>query len=341
MIGAVAHKRASVSTARQSMVLLKNDADRGLPFQPGKHLVVIGNDAANIVATMGNYNGNNICPHSSTDGSGLGQHPVNGGINTDCLQSYWDALNKTNALAGGTSALLTVGGAKGTVTSWDNASIAAAVALAKTADNLLVVVSNAEDEVCLAMSAHCPLLRQIASYCCSPMYQGGEGSDRKTIALRDDQVAMAAAVLAAASPAAHVALVLINGAVIAIEDTLRDAAPSILETFMPGVYGAEAVAETVWGSNVPGGKLPVTMYYANYTDECDIDDMSMQACGGRTYRYGSDYFAFNRLPAHPAHPAHPPAALHAPKPLPPQYHHRCWCRITQKQLCYHRFCRRG
>lgn len=54
---------------------------------------------------------------------------------------------------------------------------------------------------------------------------------------------------------------------------------------MPGVYGAQAVAETVWGQNVPGGKLPFTMYYSNYTQGLDIDDMSMQAGRGRTYRY--------------------------------------------------------
>jgi hypothetical protein len=50
-------------------------------------------------------------------------------------------------------------------------------------------------------------------------------------------------------------------------------------------YGGQAVAETVWGSNVPSGKLPFTMYYSNYTDNLDIDDMSMTAGPGRTYRY--------------------------------------------------------
>ena len=54
---------------------------------------------------------------------------------------------------------------------------------------------------------------------------------------------------------------------------------------MPGVYGAQAVAETVWGTNVPSGKLPYTMYYSNYTDGLSIDDMSMTAGPGRTYRY--------------------------------------------------------
>lgn len=114
---------------------------------------------------------------------------------------------------------------------------------------------------------------------------GGEGHDRKSIALPSDQMAMASAVLAAVGKQhnTRVALLMINGGVMAL-DSLADAAPAILETFMPGVYGAQAVAETVWGQNVPGGKLPVTMYFSNYTDGCSIDDMSMQACGGRSCR---------------------------------------------------------
>jgi hypothetical protein len=128
---------------------------------------------------------------------------------------------------------------------------------------VLVFISNAEDE-------------------------GGEGHDRPSIGLAADQMAMAeavfAAVAAAAKPGARAALVMITGGIIAI-DGLREIPPAILDIKMPGVYGAQAVAETVWGQNVPGGKLPFTMYYSNYTEGCNIDDMSMQACGGRTYRY--------------------------------------------------------
>ena len=112
---------------------------------------------------------------------------------------------------------------------WDNASIAQAVALAEQADQVIVVISNAEDE-------------------------GGEGQDRKSIALASDQNAMAHAVFAAlkSMPAVRSTLMMINGGVIGI-DSLKEAAPSILEIFMPGVYGPLAVAETVWGQNVPGG----------------------------------------------------------------------------------------
>ena len=37
--------------------------------------------------------------------------------------------------------------------------------------------------------------------------------------------------------------------------------------------------------NNPGGKLPVTMYPANFVNENDFLNMSMQASPGRSYKY--------------------------------------------------------
>lgn len=283
VVGAAAHRQASLDTARQSMVLMKDDAARGLPFTPGKKLAVIGNDANNVVATLGNYVGDNICP----GGKGGAEAEASASVDVSCLRSYWEELNATNAAAGGTATLWAKGsGGNAGGGSWDDSSIAKAVEIAGAAEQVLVVISNAEDE-------------------------GGEGHDRTAIGLAADQSKMAAAVLRAVKPGAKAALALINGGVISLEPDLEAAAPSMLDTFMPGPYGAQAVAETVWGSNVPGGKLPMTVYFSNYTDGCDIDDMSMQAprsparaalslcgtathmlplchrqaCGGRTYRY--------------------------------------------------------
>jgi beta-glucosidase len=116
------------------------------------------------------------------------------------------------------------------------------VALAKTAENLIVVISDANDE-------------------------GGEGRDRASIALAPNQMALATAVFVVVGeiPTVKATLMTITGGVIAF-DSLREIAPSILDIKMPGVYGAQAVAETVWGENVPAGKLPFTVYYSNDTD---------------------------------------------------------------------------
>ena len=177
-IGAAEHKEAALDAARQSMVLLKNDLERGLPFTPGKRLAVIGTDADSIISLMepSNYNADNICPraknHSSSE---LGAMPdFSGGINMDCLSTIWRTLNTTNAKAGGSSTLLgkrckdALDGV-GCNETWSSTDIKQAVALAKSVDYVIVVVTNAEDE-------------------------GGEGQDRKSIALAADQMALAQAV---------------------------------------------------------------------------------------------------------------------------------------------------
>jgi beta-D-xylosidase 4 len=80
------------------------------------------------------------------------------------------------------------------------------------------------------------------------------------------------------------ALVLINGGIIAI-DELADSAPAIIEAFMPGIFGAQVIAETLFGINNPGGKMPVTMYQSNYINQVDFLNMSMTNGVGRSYRY--------------------------------------------------------
>ena len=51
-IGSAAHHQASLEAARQSMILLKNDAQRGLPFKAGRKLVVVGVDVDDIATIM-------------------------------------------------------------------------------------------------------------------------------------------------------------------------------------------------------------------------------------------------------------------------------------------------
>ena len=62
VIGSAAHHQASLEAARQSLILLKNNLGTGLPFTPGKRLVVVGSDVDDIAAIMepGNYNANNV-----------------------------------------------------------------------------------------------------------------------------------------------------------------------------------------------------------------------------------------------------------------------------------------
>eukprot|EP00047_Mylnosiga_fluctuans_P007107 m.251131 g.251131 ORF g.251131 m.251131 type:complete len:817 (-) comp17080_c0_seq1:24-2474(-) len=138
----------------------------------------------------------------------------------------------------------------------DVTQVAQAVQAAQQADYVILVASNAHDG-------------------------GGEGQDRYNISLAANQLTLVNAVLQVGKPTV---LVLVNGGIIAI-DGLAETAPAILEAFMPGVHGAQAIAETVFGLNNPGGKMPVTMYHSNYVNEVDFLNMSMTAGPGRSYRY--------------------------------------------------------
>lgn len=118
-----------------------------------------------------------------------------------------------------------------------------------------------------------------------------EGIDRSDIALPGNQSLLASAICKMGKPTV---LVLINGGIIGI-DNLKDECPAILEVWYPGFRGAEAIADTLFGVNNPGGKLPVTVYWSNFTNFTDWHSMDITAPPfGRTYRYysGPELFPF-------------------------------------------------
>jgi beta-glucosidase-like glycosyl hydrolase len=227
VVGSAAHQEMSLLSARQGMVLLKNSGS-ALPFAKGKHVAVIGQNVNSTQALTGNYDGP-LCPKGGAA----------------CFPSIAQAVESLNGA-----------GSVTVVTSITNT--ADAVAAAKAADQVVLVVDNAKDG-------------------------GGEGHDRQTISLSSAQVSLCDAVLDAAL-GKPIVLVMVNGGAISI-DGLKERAPSILEAFMPGVHGGTAVAETIFGDNNPGGKLPITIYHSNYTSEVDFLDMSMTAGPGRSYKY--------------------------------------------------------
>ena len=60
----------------------------------------------------------------------------------------------------------------------------------------------------------------------------------------------------------------------------------------PGQFGALAIAETLFGRNNPGGKLPYTYYKASYVDAIGMNEFACAKGVGRGYRYlplGSPY----------------------------------------------------
>lgn len=82
----------------------------------------------------------------------------------------------------------------------------------------------------------------------------GEGFDRSNLGLPGNQEELLQAVVATGKP---VVLVLENGRPLTI-DWAEQHVPAILEAWYPGELGGEAIAETLFGDNNPGGHLPIT-----------------------------------------------------------------------------------
>jgi hypothetical protein len=128
-----------------------------------------------------------------------------------------------------------------------------------------------------------------------------EGMDRTTIELPLSQQAVVDAITAAvgsdssgsngvgghphSNPSAKpVVAVLVHGGSMDIGSVL-DKCDAVVDAFYPGMYGAGAIAETIFGDHNPGGKSPYTFYRAGWVHRSDFNEFSMAKPPGRGYRY--------------------------------------------------------
>ena len=87
-----------------------------------------------------------------------------------------------------------------------------------------------------------------------PSSDSGEASSRTQLGLPGQQLALVKQIAATGKP---YVVVLMNGRPLTI-DWLAANAPALLEAWYPGTEGGTAVADTLFGSNDPGGKLPMS-----------------------------------------------------------------------------------
>jgi beta-glucosidase len=87
-----------------------------------------------------------------------------------------------------------------------------------------------------------------------PASDTGEASSRTDLGLPGQQLALVQAIAHSGKP---YVVVLMNGRPLTI-DWLAANAPALLEAWYPGTAGGDAVADTLFGKNNPGGKLPMS-----------------------------------------------------------------------------------
>lgn len=231
-----AQRRLAREIAQKSMTLLKNE-DNLLPLSKtiGK-LAVIGPQANTTRHLVGDYA--YIC-HVETlmearkKDPGLGM-PIPDEIEIDdAFVAMNTILQALQAKVSPQTEILYAPGCR--VLGDDTSGFAAAVAAAQQAEIALVF---AGDKSGLIDDCTC-----------------GEARDRADLNLTGVQEALVQAIQATGTP---VVLVLVNGRPLSISWAARHV-PAILEAWLPGEEGAEAIADVLFGDVNPGGKLPITI----------------------------------------------------------------------------------
>jgi beta-glucosidase-like glycosyl hydrolase len=215
-----------------------------------------------------------IGPHANNtlvlQGNYGGQYCANGphGPATDCFPSIFTGLQQSYA----PGAVFAQGC---NIDSGDADLLAAAVAAASGADAVVAVLG----------------LDQTLER---------EQLDRWNMTLPAAQQALFAALVAAADGArAPLIVVLVHGGALAIPE-VKQGAGAIVDALYPGVTAGRPIADLLFGAFSPGGKLPYTVYDADYQYQYNFTNMSvaapqmytdpasgelLESPGGRTYRY--------------------------------------------------------
>jgi len=229
-------RRLAREIAQKSMVLLKNEGPL-LPLNKGiGTLAIIGPQADTTRHLVGDYA--YICHIESLmearhRDTGLGM-PVVDEMEIDSAFVQMNTILEAicNTVSAETEILYASGCE---VLGDDTSGFAAAVAAARQANVALVFVGGKS-----GLTDDCTC---------------GEARDRAGLDLTGVQEALVQAIQATGTP---VVLVLINGRPLSI-NWAAEHVPAILEAWLPGEEGAEAVAEVLFGEVNPGGKLPITV----------------------------------------------------------------------------------
>lgn len=214
------HVEVALDAARKSMVLLKNDGI--LPLDPKKlrTVAVVGPNADNRVALLGNY-------HGTADRY------------VTVLEGLQDALEPE-----GVRVVYSVGcelhSDRSEGLAFENDRIMEAVAAAEMSD--LTIVCLGLDETIEGEAAD--LEGDIAC------------GDKLDLDLPRQQQILLEKLLETGK---SVVLVLMSGSAMAI-NLAQERCKAILEAWYPGARGGKAVAEVLLGGVSPSGKLPVTFY---------------------------------------------------------------------------------
>ena len=221
--------------ARKSFVLLKNEANT-LPLSPElRNIAIIGPQADTIRHMLGDYA--YLCHAESLQEMTTEQNVFNMPVpdRVDVVDGFVPMHTILEGLQARVSKNTTIHHAEGCkITGDDTSGFAEAVAAAQKSDVALVFVGGKSG---LTDSCTC-----------------GEARDRVDLNLTGVQEDLIKAIHATGTP---IVVVLVNGRPLTI-NWANENVPAILEAWLPGEEGAEALAEVIFGDVSPSGKLPIS-----------------------------------------------------------------------------------
>ncbi len=230
-------KALNLETARQSLVLLKNE-NGFLPLAPGKvkKIAAVGPNVLSVTALEGNYNGR--ASEYVTVADGLRRVFKNSDIQ---VAEGSNLVHEKECDWGGFGNMRS-----------------GAVAIAKKAD--VTVLCLGLDRT-LEGEEGCTFDE---SYC--------DKGDRSTMLLPPTQIRLAEAVCDTCD---IVIVVVLSGSPVDLGEKVRSKAKAIIHGWYPGAQGGLAIAELIAGAYSPSGRLSITFPYAD-TVLPDFEDYSMQ-----------------------------------------------------------------
>lgn len=258
--------------ARKSIVLLKNEGDL-LPIAPDLvNIAVIGPNAHTIRHMIGDYA--YLCHAESLQEMTAEQNVFNMPIpdRVDIVEGFVPMRTVLEGLQARVSPDTAIHYAEGCkVTGDDTSGFAAAVAAAEKSDVALLFLGGKSG---LTDSCTC-----------------GEARDRVDLNLTGVQTELLQAIQATGTPTV---LVLLNGRPLTI-NWAQENVPAIIEAWLPGEEGAEALAEIIFGDVNPGGKLPIT--FPRHVGQVPIYH-NHKPSGGRSHWKG-EYVDASNKPLYP------------------------------------------
>ncbi|MCI0494080.1 glycoside hydrolase family 3 C-terminal domain-containing protein, partial [candidate division KSB1 bacterium] len=224
------HRKFALELARKSIVLLKNEGNL-LPLKKSlKKIAVIGPNADNWRNLLGDYCYQSIVEYNEIMNAKEKNIDVEN-FSNPTVQVVTILEGIKSKLTDQTEILYTKGCS---VLEESRDGFEEAVKIARDADVAIVVVGDKSGFI--------------------PGCTSGEERDRADLNLPGVQESIVKAIHATGTP---VVLILVNGRPYTLEWISKNI-PAIIEAWLPGEEGGNAIAEVIFGDYNPGGKLPIT-----------------------------------------------------------------------------------